>query len=262
MLECKQLTFEYADGAVGITNIDFSTDRGNIIGVIGANGAGKSTFFKCLLGLLKPQSGTLLHQGTPVTYNKKSLRQLRQSVNLVLQDPERQIFYSDVYDDVAMGPRNLNLPETEVDRRTMACLEQVQAKAFMDRPIQYLSFGQKKRVSIAGILALSCDVILLDEPETGLDPVMRNEMLTLIETLSKQGKKIILSSHNMDMIYHICDYVYLMHQGKMMASGDVETIMTNEQQLKTTRLELPMLVKISKSLNQSPDALKQTLKMF
>ncbi|MBS7527156.1 ABC transporter ATP-binding protein [Fusibacter paucivorans] len=259
MLECKKLSFKYNDGAVGITAIDFSTHKGNIIGVIGSNGAGKSTFFKCLLGLLKPQSGELVHNGETVDYSKKSLRSLRQSVNLVLQDPERQIFYSNVYDDVAMGPKNLKLSEEEIAHRTMTCLKEVQADSFMDRPVQYLSFGQKKRVSIAGVLALSCDVILLDEPETGLDPVMRSDMLKLIQKLSTQGKKIILSSHNMDMIYHICDYVYLMHQGSMIASGPVETIMTNEAKLQATRLELPLLVKVAKTMGTSPEALKKTI---
>jgi len=262
MLECKKLTFNYTDGTKGISNIDFSTENGNIIGVIGANGAGKSTFFKCILGLLKPQSGELYLQDKPVDYSKKTLRALRQTVNLVMQDPERQIFYSNVYDDVAMGPRNLKLPETEVHERTMHCLNEVQAETFMERPIQYLSFGQKKRVSIAGILALSCDIILLDEPETGLDPMMRNDMIRLIEKLSAQGKKIILSSHNMDMIYQICDYVYLMNKGEMIASGPVETIMTDEAKLSSTRLELPMLVKISKTMNLSSEALKNTLKAY
>lgn len=249
MLKTTQLTFRYEDGSRGIDNISFEAEKGKIIGIIGENGAGKSTFFKCLLGLLKPQSGQLIVDGQPISYDKKTLKQLRRTINLVMQDPERQIFYSSVVEDIALGPKNLGFSQTEIDQITSQCIQSVKAESFANKPVQYLSFGQKKRVAIAGVLALSCKILLLDEPETGLDPMMRRDIMTLLQSLADEGKKIIVSSHNMDMIYEICDYVYVMHQGKIINEGPVDDVMSDEVLLKQAHLECPMVIKLAKKLN-------------
>jgi len=249
MLKTTQLTFRYEDGSRGIDSISFEAEKGKIIGIIGENGAGKSTFFKCLLGLLKPQSGQLIVDGQPISYDKKTLKQLRRTINLVMQDPERQIFYSSVVEDIALGPKNLGFSQTEIDQITSQCIQSVKAESFANKPVQYLSFGQKKRVAIAGVLALSCKILLLDEPETGLDPMMRRDIMTLLQSLADEGKKIIVSSHNMDMIYEICDYVYVMHQGKIINEGPVDDVMSDEVLLKQAHLECPMVIKLAKKLN-------------
>ncbi|MGX8795914.1 energy-coupling factor ABC transporter ATP-binding protein [Fusibacter sp. JL298sf-3] len=244
MIKCEGLSLQYPDGTIGIQKVDFDLSNGHIIGVIGANGAGKSTFFKCLLGLLKPQSGALYFNGSPLTYSKAALKQLRRAINLVFQDPERQLFYNDVVQDVSMGPRNLGYDAKTVADITDNALRAVDGLHLKERPIQYLSFGQKKRIAIAGVLALSCDVLLMDEPETGLDPQMRRDMIALMRQLTAQEKKIILSSHNMDLIYDVCDYVYVMHRGEMVGHGDKETIMTDAELLEKCRLELPLRVSL------------------
>lgn len=242
MLKCKNLTYNYDDGSRGIHEVDFDLNKGKIIGLIGANGSGKSTFFKCLLGLLKPQSGLLFFNGSPLEYSKGSLKQLRKSVNLVFQDPERQLFYSDVKQDVAMGPKNLGYSEAEIAKAVDSALKAVNGENLTHKPIQYLSFGQKKRVAIAGILALSCEVLLMDEPETGLDPQMKRDMIQLLKKLSHEGKKIVLSSHNMDLIYDLCDYIYVIKDGAIIDQGEKETIMCNQKLLEESGLERPLQV--------------------
>lgn len=259
MLKTDKLTYHYEDGAKGIEDVSFSADHGKIIGVIGENGAGKSTFFKCLLGLLKPQSGQLFIEEQAISFDKKSLKKLRRTINLVMQDPERQIFYSSVFDDIALGPKNLGYSETEIQKITNECISAVKAESFASKPVQYLSFGQKKRVAIAGVLALSCNVLLLDEPETGLDPKMRQEMIMLLRSLSESGKKIIISSHNMDMIYELCDYVYIMHEGTFICEGPVDSVMTNEVKLKKAHLEMPLLVKLAGKLGMKTREVKALL---
>lgn len=246
MLKCHNVTFKYDQSQKGLYEVNFSTEKAQIIGIIGENGAGKSTLFKCLLGLLKPKEGYITYKDCKIDYSKKGLIELRQNINMVLQDPERQIFYNTVFDEVAMGPRNLGLNHSEVANITNACIEAVDAKSFSEMPIQYLSFGQKKRVAIAGILALNCDVILMDEPETGLDPLMRNELIHLIKKLASEGKKIIIASHNMDLVYKLCEYIYVFHDGCVLSEGYPDQVMGNDDIMRKAHLEMPLMLQLSK----------------
>ena len=259
MLKCEQLTYRYSNSEKGIESVNFSTETGKIIGLIGENGAGKSTFFKCLLGLLKPTGGCITYDDIKLDYSKKTLVMHRQKVNMVFQDPERQLFHTSVFDDITMGPRNLGLDEKIITERAKRCTEQVGADSFIDTPIQYLSFGQKKRVAIAGILALDCNTLLLDEPETGLDPEMKREMIEIIGELSRDGRSIVVSSHNMDLIYELCDYIYVMHRGKMLASGKTTEIMSNPQIMKQASLDRPIVVRISEKYGFDPKMLQEEL---
>lgn len=259
MLKCEQLTYRYTNSEKGIENVNFSTETGKIIGLIGENGAGKSTLFKCLLGLLKPTCGCITYDGIILDYRKKTLIMHRQKVNMVFQDPERQLFHTSVLDDISMGPRNLGLDEKIITERIKRCTEQVGADSFIETPIQYLSFGQKKRVAIAGILALECDTLLLDEPETGLDPQMKREMVEIIRELSRGGRRVVVSSHNMDLIYELCDYVYVMHRGRMLADGKTNEIMSNPQIMKQASLDRPIVVRISEKYGIDPKTLLEEI---
>lgn len=245
MIKCNQLSFHYEYSNQGIEDIDFSTEKGLVVGVIGENGAGKSTLFKCLLGLHKPQRGEVRVDGEKIDYSKSGLIGHRQKVNMVLQDPERQLFHTSIYDDVSMGPKNLGLPKDVVKERTERCIKLVAADAFEATPIQYLSYGQKKRVAIAGILALECETILLDEPETGLDPKMKKEMVYLIKKLAMEGRSVVVSSHNMDLIYELCDQVYVMHQGRIIANGKTHDIMSQQEVMHQASLERPLMIRVS-----------------
>lgn len=260
MLACHGITYHFGQSEKGINDVDFSVEKGQIIGIIGENGAGKSTLFKCLLGLMKPSEGVLTHHGKALSYDKRSLILLRQDVNMVIQDPDRQIFYNSIVEEVSMGPKNLGLKGEALIARTKQCIKDVDACEFSDMPIQHLSFGQKKRVAIAGILALNCKVILLDEPETGLDPKMKSELIKLLKKLASNGKKIVIASHNMDLIYELCDYIYILHKGRVLKEGIPDKVMCDDTLMSKAHLEVPFVLKLSESLNIEPEVLKMHLK--
>lgn len=249
MIECKELTYAYENGTLALEAINFNASRGGIIGVIGSNGAGKSTLFKCLTGLVKPLKGAVLMEGSPLKYDKKSLEHLRQRVNVVQQDPERQIFFPRVYDDVAFGPRNLRWTQAQVDASVMESLEKTNLVELKDQAVHYLSFGQKKRTAIAGILAMKCDMMILDEPEAGLDPSMKTNMMKTLKNLSEEGTTIVVSSHNMDMILELCDYIYVLHKGRLIGEGPVLEVLGSESLMSHAQLEIPTLLRISRLLN-------------
>lgn len=248
MIECKGLSFSYENGAKALQKIDFSTIHGGIIGLIGANGAGKSTLFKCMTGLIKPTEGCVAFKGKPLAYSKHSLDQLRQQVNVVLQDPDRQIFFPRVFDDVAFGPRNMKKPKEQVDEAVMNSLSLTKIENLKDRPVHALSFGQKKRTAIAGILAMDCQMMICDEPEAGLDPQMKRAMIEILKELSKNGTTIVLSSHNMDLILELCDYVYVLRDGQMIGNGDTLSVLSDKKLMEGASLERPQLIELAEQL--------------
>ncbi len=250
MIELKHVSFSYDDKHKILDDVSmkFGEDNHSVIGVIGHNGAGKSTLFLNLVGELKPTSGEILVDGHKVDYSKKGLRSLRRKVGIVFQNSDQQIFYSIVKDDVAFALRNLKVSNDEVSQRVEKVLRELDISKLKDRPIQYLSGGQKKRVAIAGIMVIGSEWILLDEPTSGLDPDGRLRMKKLIKKLVANGQKIILSSHDMDFMYEVCDYFYLLGNSKIIKEGNRETVFNNEELLKENNLEQPWLVKIHQKL--------------
>ncbi|MDU5145989.1 MAG: ATP-binding cassette domain-containing protein [Paenibacillus dendritiformis] len=244
MLSTKHLCFEYEDGKRALEDVSIDLAKGNIIGLVGANGSGKSTLFKLLLGLLKPSSGEVTFHGRPLRYGKKELLSLRTEVGIVFQDPDQQIFYSNVADDVAFALRNLGRGEEEIAARVNQALATVGAAEFRDKPVQYLSYGQKKRVAIAGALALDTRWLLLDEPTAGLDPEGRQIMMELIRDLAGAGKNILISSHDIDLIYEICTYVYILKQGRVLAEGAETEVFADAALVREAGLAQPWLVKL------------------
>ena len=218
MLATSDLWFRYQDEPVlkGL-NLDFSLSP--VTGLVGANGCGKSTLFMNLSGLLRPQKGAVLWQGKPLDYSKRGLLALRQQVATVFQDPEQQIFYTDIDSDIAFSLRNLGVPEAEITRRVDEALTLVDAQHFRHQPIQCLSHGQKKRVAIAGALVLQARYLLLDEPTAGLDPAGRTQMIAIIRRIVAQGNHVIISSHDIDLIYEISDAVYVLRRGQILMHG-------------------------------------------
>jgi len=248
MIKTENLTYRYEDNTLALNNINIDTSVGNIIGVLGANGSGKSTLFLNLVGILKPTKGKVFFDDKEMKYDKKSLLKLRKSLGIVFQDPDKQIFYSKVYDDVAFGLRNMGMDKEEVAIRVDNALNRVGAEDFKDKPVHFLSFGQKKRVSIAGILAMNNDVILFDEPTAGLDPDMTESIINILKDVSNKGKKIIISSHDMDLIYSLCDYAYILDNGNIIAEDKIENIFLKEGILKQAKLKEPWLVKLHKNM--------------
>lgn len=248
MIKIENLNYYYEDGNHALKDINIDTNGKNIIGIIGANGSGKSTLFLNIMGILKPKSGEIIYDGKKVKFDKKNLREYRKNVNIVFQDPEMQIFYSDVYDDIAFALRNLDYSEDEINLKVTKALKMVRAEDLIDKPIHFLSYGQKKRVAIAGILALDNKVILMDEPTSGLDPNITSQIKDIIKEISKD-KKIIISSHDMDLMYEICDYIYILSKGEIIKEGRKDEVFLDTEILKKAKLNKPWLVKIHEKLN-------------
>ena len=250
MIELKHVSFSYDDKhkILDVISMKLGQDNQSVIGIIGHNGSGKSTLFLNLVGELRPTAGEILVDGKKVDYSKKGLRNLRRKVGIVFQNSDQQIFYSLVKDDVAFALRNLKVSNDEIKQRVERVLRELDISNLKDQPIQYLSGGQKKRVAIAGIMVIGSEWILLDEPTSGLDPDGRLRMKKLIKKLIANGQKIILSSHDMDFMYEMCDYFYLLGNNRILKEGNRENVFNDEQLLRENNLEQPWLVKIHQKL--------------
>ena len=249
MFKINNLTYQYDKKRKALDNISMDFDKGDIIGIIGSNGSGKSTLFNNLMGILKPTEGEILYKNNKLKYDKKSLYNLRKDVGIVFQDPEKQIFYSMVYDDLAFALRNIGLDRKNIKVRINKALEAVNGEDFIDRPVHSLSFGQKKRVAIASVIAMENNLILLDEPTAVLDPESTKAIVEIIKSMYNKGKKIIITSHDMNLIYDICDYTYVLNKGKIIVEGKVEEVFINEEKIEEAGLELPWLVKLNKNMD-------------
>lgn len=247
MIKIDALEYEYQDGTKALRDIHIDLDKGKTIGIIGANGSGKSTLFLNILGILKPSKGSIRYKGKALKYDKKSLREYRKEASIVFQDSEKQLFYSRVCDDVAFSLRNLDFKEEEIKLRVDAALEKVGAMDLKEKPTHFLSYGQKKRIAMAGVLVMDAKILLLDEPTAGLDPYMTKEMKKIIKDLSKE-KKLVISSHDMDFIYEICDYIYVLSKGQIVGDGVPKDIFLESEVLEKALLEKPWLVKIHEKL--------------
>ncbi len=243
MIEVDSLEYEYEDGTKALKNINIDLDKGNVIGIIGANGSGKSTFFLNVLGILKPTRGIVKYNNRPIKYDKKSLRDYRKEVTMVFQDPDKQLFYSKVYDDVAFALRNLSTSEEVIKNKVETTLNKVRALDLLDKPTHFLSYGQKKRVAIGGALVMDSKVLLLDEPTSGLDPAMSKEIKSIIKELGNE-KKLMVSSHDMDFIYEVCDYIYIFSKGEVIGEGLPQELFLESKLLEDAGLDKPWLVKI------------------
>ena len=221
VVELHGLSFVYPDGRRALNGLDLLVDEGETVGLIGPNGAGKTTLLLHLNGILKGQGDARLF-GRPVT--KDNLKAIRSRTGIVFQDPDDQLFSSTVFDDVAFGPVNLGLSADEVDRRVKAALTAVELEGYeMVRP-HHLSFGEKKRVSIATVLSMQPELLILDEPTSNLDPRQRRNLITLLKKLA--GTKII-ASHDLTMIKELCRRVVLLNQGAVVCDGAPELIFSD-----------------------------------
>lgn len=252
MIQIHGLDYNYKDGSKALRDVSLDLDQGGVVGIIGANGAGKSTLFMNMMGILRPNQGSVHFQGEPIAYNKDYLKKYRQQVGIVYQDPDKQIFFSNVYDDVAFALRNVKLEEKVVKKRVEKALTDMGLMSVREKPVHLLSYGQKKRVAIAGVLAMDSKVIMLDEPSAGLDPAMKEGIVQVIQYLCQEGRKVVVSSHDMDFIYRISDYVYVLHQGKNHGEGTPEEVFSQEEMLLECGLESPWLIKMHRLLEVPP----------
>ena len=249
MFKVENLTYKYEKDNKALNNISLDFSKGNMIGIIGSNGSGKSTLFMNLVGILKPFSGKILYDNQALSYKKKELYNLRRNVGIVFQDPDKQIFYSRVYDDIAFSLRNIGIEENEVDKKVNRALKLVNALDLIDKPVHFLSYGQKKRVAIASVIAMENKVILLDEPTAGLDPISTKAIIKILKELCNKGIKVVISSHDMDLIYDLCDYIYVLNKGNITIEGNSNEVFKDDLKIKEAGLNSPWLVKIHKNMN-------------
>lgn len=234
-IKVTSLSFSYERQKEVLSNINFSANGEESIGLIGANGVGKSTLLKLLVGLLISPYGTISINDMIV--QKKNLPAIREKIGYVFQDSNHQLFMPTVFEDVAFGPRNYGYSSSEVDKRVMQALQKVHMTAFKDTPIYKLSGGQKKLVAMATILSMNPDIILLDEPSSTLDP--RNRRY-LIHILNEMRVLKIIASHDLDLIFDTCQRTLLLSNHQIIADGPTQEILRNESLLKAHGLELPL----------------------
>jgi cobalt/nickel transport system ATP-binding protein len=249
LIETRDLCYTYPGNVTALHHVNFIAPRKARIAVIGSNGAGKSTLFKHFNGIFKPSSGSVLVQGEPIT--KENIRNVRKFVGIVFQNPDDQIFSPTVEQDVAFGPTNLGLDEETVQHRVEEALRIVGIEHLANRVPHHLSGGEKKRVAIAGVVAMEPQVLVLDEPTAGLDPQGVRDFNNFCNSLSqKYGLTVIFSTHDVSLVPEIADYVYVMNKGAIMASGTIEEIFVQMEMLRSVRLDVPVLPKLIRSLQQ------------
>ena len=233
MIEFQNVSFSYENGRPVVEDLSFSIGKGETVGLIGANGAGKSTIMKLLLGLVTGE-GKITVDGLPM--EKRNLPAIRQKIGFVLQDSDNQMFMPTVYEDMIFGPRNYGLSKEETERRVDEVLRQLGLQDLKHRYNHKISGGEKRMAAIATILAMEPETILMDEPSTDLDPVNRR---TVINTIRGLPQTKLIASHDLDMILDTCQRVILLGSGKIVADGDAETILRDKELLEANRMELP-----------------------
>lgn len=259
VLVCENLKYLYSVGTpfetAAIEAVDFSVEKGDLIGVIGHTGSGKSTLIQHCNGLLEPHSGSVYLNGNDIwsKENRKNIRNVRFSVGLCFQYPEYQIFESTIYREIAFGPKQMGLSEEEIKERVYQSMDFVGiSRSLEDKSPFDLSGGQKRRVAIASILAMQPQVLILDEPCAGLDPVGRNIILDLVkEYQHKMGNTVILVSHSMEDVAKLCNKVLVMNQGKVAMYGTVPEVYSQGEKLKEMGLNVPQITDVFLKLKAS-----------
>jgi cobalt/nickel transport system ATP-binding protein len=225
ILSLQNVTFTYPGGVTALKNLSVTFARGSRTAVMGRNGSGKTSLFALLNGLQRPQSGAIDFAGKPLRYDRAGLLQLRQAVGMVFQDPEHQLFSASLYEDVSFGPLNLGLPEAEVRRRVDRALTLLDLTALLERPVHDLSFGQKKRACIAGILAMQPEVIVLDEPFAGLDAIMTHDLIATLDALGRDGVTLIIATHDVDFARNWAEEMIVLRAGELLTQGKAPEVL-------------------------------------
>jgi cobalt/nickel transport system ATP-binding protein len=236
-LEVRGLAYAYPDGHQALFGVDLTVQRGERVALLGPNGAGKTTFILHLNGILHGGAGTISVAGLDVRPgDREALREIRRRVGIVFQDPDDQLFMPTVRDDVAFGPANLGLRGAELESRVSEALEAVGMAHVADRPPHHLSFGQRRRVAVATVLAMRPEILVLDEPTSNLDPASRRELAGILRSLAVT---LLLVTHDLPYALELCERSVVLSGGAIVADGPTRDLLTDDEMLRRNRLELP-----------------------
>ena len=239
IIKIKDLSYAYPDGNSVLKNINLEVAEGDSLGVIGPNGAGKTTLLLHLNGLLNNNGATNI-EIAGLDMSKKNLREIRRSVGLIFQDPQDQLFMPTVYEDVSFGPANLGWNKAIVDEQTQAALKAVGMFDKQNHLSHHLSFGEKKRISIATVLSMKPEILVLDEPSANLDPAARRHLIDLLAGLRVTK---IISGHDLELILELCNRVIVLDKGEIVAEGNTQEILSNASLMHEHSLEVPLSLK-------------------
>ncbi|MFA5180643.1 MAG: ATP-binding cassette domain-containing protein [Syntrophales bacterium] len=242
-LALKNVRFRYADGTEAVAGVTIAVRRGEFAGVLGYNGSGKTTLLKIMDGMIKDFQGSVLLDGMDI--RRLSSREIYGKMGIVFQNPNDQLFAPTVFEDVAFGPMNMGFGEEEVVKRVTRALEAVEMGVYAKKSIHHLSFGQKKRVCIAGLLSMGHEILLLDEPTAGLDPLGEYQMMDLLMKLNQEKKvTIFMATHSVDLIPVFLDRLYVLSDGRIVRSGTPEAVFTAPEDMSQVRLRLPQIAEL------------------
>lgn len=248
LMKIEDLHYAYSEEKFALNGIDLEIYEGERIAVLGSNGAGKSTFFLNINGVLRPEHGAIYYRDKKITHKKSDLNELRKNVGIVFQDADNQIIASTVLGEVSFGPMNLKLPKDEVIRRVDEALAYMDLTEFKNRPPHYLSGGEKKRVSIADIIAMQSEMIIFDEPTAALDPLNAQMLEEVLDKLVAEGKTLLISTHDVDFAYRWAERILVFHDGKIIADGTPIEIFKSDEILERAHLRRPVLLDIYEML--------------
>jgi cobalt/nickel transport system ATP-binding protein len=250
ILEARDIEFDYPDGTKALRGVSICIPNGKKTAVLGPNGAGKTTLFLHFNGILKPAKGKIRFAGQDICYNHSFLFELRKNVGIVFQDPDIQLFSASVFQEISFGPLNLGLSKESVLERVSQAMVATGTVELRDKPTHFLSYGQKKRVSIADILAMQPKVLICDEPITSLDSRNAARIIDLLDKSNQEDMTVILSTHDVDLAYSWADYIFVMKEGMMVGEGNPEEVFQNESLLKEAELDKPWLIDVYDELKR------------
>ena len=234
MLQIEQVCVKYQDGNQVINHMNLQVKDGETVGIIGANGAGKSTLFMALVGILFPHSGVITVDG--LTMNKHNLKEIRERIGVVFQNPDDQLFMSNVYDDIAFGLRNYGRSEDEIKEKISSIMNELGIDKLQNLSSHKMSGGEKRIIAIATVLVMEPSIMLFDEPSSFLDPKTRRKLMNLLRTISVTK---LIATHDLDLALELCDRVIILKEGTVFADGAAQRILTDQTLLEEAGLELP-----------------------
>ena len=250
ILKAEGVSYRYpGTESPALKDLELQIPAGKKVAICGHNGSGKSTFFLHAVGIHRPASGSILWQGEPIVYRHAELRQLRQRIGLVFQDPEQQLILSTPYEDISYGLRNAGIGEAEIRRRTDRILASMRLEPLADKPMHHLSLGQKKRVALAGVLVLEPELLMLDEPTAYLDRSSEQQLVEELDRIHAGGMTVVMATHDMNLAYAWADWLLVLDRGACVLEGTpYEVFSRNKERMDSLGLEQPMLLELWESL--------------